>query len=477
MMWPQVVTPLLAAALGIVINLLTDRFSWPLVAGLALLLGIQIMIEIRAARKRREESTQEPGHVWSLPALLREPRLWTAGAGALAAVAVILGFGWVRAAVNDGNPSATRAPLAELWGDPAPQCPEPPNGNYAIAVGAHANSPHSAIPAEMVTSMIGREKKAQNLSIVSIDGTPGVIMRSAVGQELDRVRRPENRDRVVDSFLVKVRGTVAAMRAGSAETAPLAALSLTAREVGPGGAVVMVDSGLQTVDPIDFRQGFLTASPAEISKWLKDNRLLPDLKGRTVLLAGLGDTAPPQPPLNDALRSDLVAIWQQIARDSGAACVSTVTAPALGAAPAGLPQVSVVPLPQTPSLRLSCSPSSFTTSSTIGFRGDSTTFRDPAAASATLRTLAEDIRAGNRRVILTGTAANYGTRTTQLSLSRARAEAVNDELLRLGVPADLITVKAAGSDFSGFVDDRDRAGNLDPVRVGENRSVILQLDC
>lgn len=107
------------------------------------------------------------------------------------------------------------------------------------------------------------------------------------------------------------------------------------------------------------------------------------------------DTAAPQPALDDALRDGLVVIWQQIAREAGASCVSTVTASALGAALDGLPQVSVVPLPQTPSLRLSCLPSSFTTASTIGFLGDSTTFRDPAAAEATLRRLAEDIREGN----------------------------------------------------------------------------------
>lgn len=65
----------------------------------------------------------------------------------------------------------------------------------------------------------------------------------------------------------------------------------------------------------------------------------------------------------------------------------------------------------------------------------------------------------------------------QLSLSLARAQAVEVELVRHGVPADLITVKAVGSDFPGFIDDVDVAGNLNPVLAAKNRSVILQLDC
>jgi len=239
----------------------------------------------------------------------------------------------------------------------------------------------------------------------------------------------------------------------------------------------MVDSGLQTVDPLDFRQEFLTASPTDISNWLKVNGLLPDLAGRTVLLAGLGDTAAPQPALNDALRRGLVAIWRQIAREAGASCVATVTAPAVGAALEGLPPVSVVPLPQTPSLRLSCLPASFPTASTIGFVGDSTTFRDPAAAGATLRALAEDIRKRNRRVTVTGTAASGRTRDVELSVSLGRARAVAQELVRYGVPADLVIVRAVGSDFPGFVDDVDAEGTLIPVRAATNRSVILQLDC
>ena len=470
--WPQVVSPLLAAALGIVINLLTDRFAWALFAGFLVLLGMQIMIEVRVARKDRGESTEASGPGWSVPARLRAPHLWVVGSGALAAVTVIAVVGWVQAAVNDENQSATDESLTVTWGDPTPRCPIPANGNYAIAVGARSNSPRPTIPAEMFTSM---DAKAEKVSIVRIDGSPVVTAR--LQSDPSRPDTAAQRAMVVSRFLQQAREAVAAARANSPEAAPLAALSLAAREVGPGGAVVIVDSGLQTVDPIDFRRGFLTASPVEVSQWLKDNQLLPNLKGRTVLMAGLGDTSSPQPALDDALRGGLVAIWQQIAKDAGASCVSTVTAPAPGAPLEGLPPVSVVSLPPTPSLRLSCRPSSFTTASTIGFDGDSTKFRDPEAATGTLRKLAEDISVGNLRVTVTGTAGGHGSREVQLSLSMARARAVRAELLRYGVPGNLVTVKAVGSDFPGFVDDVDARGNLDPVLAAKNRSVILQLAC
>jgi outer membrane protein OmpA-like peptidoglycan-associated protein len=270
---------------------------------------------------------------------------------------------------------------------------------------------------------------------------------------------------------------VESARAEAAEAAPLAALSLAAREVGPGGAVAVVDSGLQTVDPIDFRQGFFTASPTEISNWLEVNHLLPDLKDRTLLLAGVGDTAEPQPGLNEALHADLVAIWQQIAKVAGASCISIVTAPAVGAVLSGLPPVSVVSLPQTPSLRLSCQPSSFTTASTIGFVANSATFQDVVAAQTTLRDLAEEIRTKNRPVTIAGTTETYGTTEQQARLSLARAQTVESELRMFGVPENLMTVRGVGTNFAGFVKDVDEAGHLNPALAATNRSVIIQEDC
>lgn len=47
-------------------------------------------------------------------------------------------------------------------------------------------------------------------------------------------------------------------------------------------------------------------------------------------------------------------------------------------------------------------------------------------------------------------------------LSEKRAGAVRDLLVDLGAPADRIGTRGLGSDFLGYVPDRDAQGNLDP---------------
>jgi OmpA-OmpF porin, OOP family len=367
-------------------------------------------------------------------------------------------------------------PIA-LWGDATPGCPTPANGRFAVAVGARANSPRPKFPAELAASLFQGGRNYESFSVIPVDGRPAVTARLDFNPKLYGSKSVRVQAEAEHSFVKRAATAISEARARSPEAAPLAALSLAAREVGPGGAVTLMDSGLQTVAPLDFRQGFLTASPTDISGWLKESHLLPDLKDRTLLLAGLGDTVAPQSSLDEARRADLVAIWKQIGKDAGASCISVVTAPAEGAEPEGLPPVSTVQIPRTQSLPMSCLPVPFTASSSIGFVGDSTAFRDADAADATLKRLAGDIKANKQTVTVTGTAAGLGTDEQQKAFSSARAEAVRDKLLRYGVPVDRIEVKGVGVHFDGFIRDIDAAGLLNPVLAAENRGVILQLHC
>ncbi|GAA2850166.1 hypothetical protein Acy02nite_33310 [Actinoplanes cyaneus] len=472
--WLRIFPPVLTAVLAIVINLLTDEFTWLLGLAFVVVLTVQIIVDFRAGQPAAGVPAATPRSARSVPAFLRSRRVWTMTAASVLAFAVVVLAGLVQARWKS-FPEETHT--AHAVGDTKPKCPGPATGSYAIAVGAHSNSPPPPIPPELIIRMVEGLNGDERASIVRADGSPSLIKRLNYSHEAHRSESLQNRLAASNQFIIEVAAAIDGVRADSAEAAPLAALSLAAREAGKGGAVVLLDSGLQTVAPLDFRKGFITTSPMEISTWLKENRLLPDLRERTVLLAGLGDTAAPQPSLDEALHADLVAIWQQIVKDAGASCVSVVAEPAMGTTLSGLPPVGVVPLPRTPSLDLSCRPSTFAAASAIGFVGDSTTFRNPSAARTALQSIAGEIIARNRPVTITGTSSTSGSSAQQMALSLARANAVESELVRLGVPVKLINSKGVGTDFPGFVEDTDGAGHINPAVAGQNRGVILQLSC
>ena len=57
----------------------------------------------------------------------------------------------------------------------------------------------------------------------------------------------------------------------------------------------------------------------------------------TVVLVGVGDTAPPQLPLSIGQQDNVVAIWSAIAKAGGATSVRVDPAPLSGPAPAHVP--------------------------------------------------------------------------------------------------------------------------------------------
>ncbi|MDQ5855064.1 MAG: OmpA family protein [Actinomycetota bacterium] len=101
---------------------------------------------------------------------------------------------------------------------------------------------------------------------------------------------------------------------------------------------------------------------------------------------------------------------------------------------------------------------------TVGFVPDQAVFRDPGQARAVLTDYAREI-ANGRRALLTGTTASAGTSEYRLRLSQQRADAVRDLLVSLGAPADRIGTQGLGSDFPGYVKDRDPQGNVGNTEV------------
>ena len=347
--------------------------------------------------------------------------------------------------------------------------PAEPTGGLAVVVGGRANMPTAAvsgIAGQVVTNAITTRAE---VSVVVADGSPFVLEDERIsGLHRDDSGSAERRD--------SLRGAITAATAATPETDLLGALHVASTEIkdAPGRhTVLVVDSGLSTTGGLDFRhKGMLDAHPADLVASLQADGLLPNLSGVHVVFQGLGDAAEPQPPLGAVAREHLIDLWTGIALGAGALEVNIERAALTGDAPAGRPPVSVV----GSGGGITCIQNSVVlTGGDVAFEADSAVFQDAVAASETLRPIADRIKAAAVTARLAGMTANVGDAEGQRRLSEQRARAVGRLLIELGVPAERLTVVGLGSDFPGYVPDRDAAGQLLPAAAAQNRRVTIQL--
>lgn len=370
-----------------------------------------------------------------------------------------------------GGP-ASQSPAAPL------SCPTPANAPLALAVGARANVPAPDLPQSVSDLMNSVAKAHQAVTFIRLDGSPSIVF----GDPHPSVAgNPVADQQAVNNYLnAAAHAYTTKIRAQAPQADVLGALSLAARATGPSSTIVLVDSGLQTTAPLDFAaDSLLLATPEDVVKFLQNQPNgsdLPNLTGRTVLLVGFGNTAPPQPELATNLRNRVVAIWSAIAKASGA-CVSVLDQATTAKSIVDSPTVDVVPIP-APTQMQSCGQIQLGENDDISFLPDTATFRDPDGARQTLTQLANLLRGNpSERAQLTGTTADQGDMAGQVALSRQRADAVKSMLVGLGIGADRITTTGVGSNWPGHVPDIGPGGALLPGPAAANRKVVVQLTC
>jgi OmpA-OmpF porin, OOP family len=358
-------------------------------------------------------------------------------------------------------------------------CPVPV-GPMAIALGGRANEPEPSLPGPVQQAAISvvagaSEQNVQpKFTVVNVDGRPTVAGSETYRTDAGNAIAAQDDQ---NAFLSGLGNAIPTLRAQTPEADTLGALTLAGRSVQGSrpGTVVLVDSGLSTVAPLDFRTAGLLAAPvADVVASLRDAQALPALNGATVILAGIGDVASPQGPLDTGQRASLVALWKGIAQAGGASCVAVVDEPRSGDAPSDVPPVSTVDLPPPPTITPG-SASVLPDDGSVGFQPDTADFRDENAARGVLAPFADFLKQGpTRRLALTGTTARAGSPASQVDLSTRRAEAVKGLLVSLGASADRITTKGVGSQFPGYVNDVGPGGRQLPGPASTNRKVIVE---
>jgi OmpA-OmpF porin, OOP family len=352
-------------------------------------------------------------------------------------------------------------------------------GPVVFLVSGRADSPAPGITGTMQDAIVMATNQGSPIGVVDLDGRPQLTLGVRFTDPTAGNGAALSSD--AGTFEDSVASWIARTRARAPHADVLDALQVAGRAVRSacrrGGTVYLEDSGLQETGPMNFRQpGLLMANPADVVSFLGRNHELPTaLAGTTVVLIGIGDTAPPQQQLSISEQQNLTAIWSAIIRAAQARVVVDAS-PRQAAAPAHVPQVLLVSVPTPPEWQPG--PGSLThvfpDSGSVGFEPNTAVFRDPAAARQTLGVLASYLIAHPAtRILLTGTTARWGTLAGDIALSLLRAGEVKAVLVSLGASPSQIETRGLGWQFPGYINDQAPGGGLMPGPAEHNRSVIV----
>lgn len=352
-------------------------------------------------------------------------------------------------------------------------CDQSHKRNLGVVAGSTANAPAVSLPASASAQLEAAGRTNGAVTVVVPSGTPQVMGTTALGSSAQDAIVCQNDQR---TKLTQITSYIDGLKASAPEVDYLGAIDQAARNLGgdPLG-VIVVGSGLQTTDPLNFAgTGLLYAEPAQVVSDLTARGLLPsDLKGVTVYWSGMGDVAGAQQPLTVPARSNLEAIWSAVVKAAGGT-LSLLPEPASGAAAPALPAVTPVAV-EAVATKTDWSHPVVIRNSDLRFTKDTADFSDPGSAQKVLATLVPAIEQNGQTVTITGTASKDQAtdNTADTALSLRRAEAVKNALVGLGVPASLLKTAGVGFQWCGWRSETDASGRYSDALAEQNRTVIL----
>lgn len=359
-------------------------------------------------------------------------------------------------------------------------CTDDEFSSLALAVSGRAMSdgPRMAEPVRGIVRLA--VERGVPLSIINADGEPREVARV---RPLGLASGSAGYERGVARELEAIEAAMASVRADSPQMDVIATLQVavrTGKELSGDGRtlVLMVDSLLSTVAPVDFTvEGMLAAEPADVVAHVEAHGGLPDLSDVMVLLSGVGNTAEPQDSLPPAARSNLAAIWTAISEAGGATCVAELDSSPRGWVVENVPAVSLVPIPQAlESVPIQTQPI-ILRADRLRFDPDSAMLSDTNEAGRIVEDVAAQLVADPPECLaVVGTTATGtpGRGVDPMILSARRARVVADLLIAAGVPPGSLRVSGIGADpFVGRAVDIDPAGAPIPAAAALNRSVRI----
>ena len=301
------------------------------------------------------------------------------------------------------------------------------------------------------------------ISVVNADGIPDVVLASSF--DIDDKYKSASAERLEMDARAKTTNLIAGMQsviATDPEVDYLAALTLAVRTLSSlegydSKTIVVIGTGLSTTGVLDFQNNLISAEPSTIVELLEEKDEIPNFDGITVYWQQMGDVAAPQQTLTSAQRNCLQKIYSGIVETGGGTFNDIIANPVNEGA--SYPAVTPVELPAD--IPISFEPdildseeveNVFTepvvlTEEQVTFIGDKAEYLHPEEAESVLKPIADFLMRNDVTILLCGTTAGDGNSAYTMELSQARAEAVKQSLVDLGVdPSHIIAVGLGSTD-------------------------------
>lgn len=303
------------------------------------------------------------------------------------------------------------------------------------------------------------------ISVVNADGVPDVVLASSF--DIDDKYKSASAERLDMDARAKTTNLIAGMQsviATDPEVDYLAALNLALRTLSSleeydSKTIVVIGTGLSTTGVLNFQNNLISAEPGTIVELLEEKGEIPCFNGIMVYWQQMGDVAAPQAQLSSAQRNKLQQIYGGIVEAGGGTFVcNDIIANTVNEGTA-YPAVAPVELPAD--IPISFNPETLNSEATenvlaepvvlteeqITFIGDKAEYLYPEEAESVLKPIADFLLSNDVTILLCGTTAGDGNSAYTMELSQARAEAVKQSLVDLGVdPSHIIAVGLGSTD-------------------------------
>lgn len=360
--------------------------------------------------------------------------------------------------------------------------------SVSLVLGVHEFFPMIPTNAE---SLYGKVYEAclsyGKCSATIIDGSPYLAFDYNI-KEPDKHLDEAKKKQIAKDCTEQILSEVSKAKAKTGEIDVLSALTLSAQSLKSSSGdktMLIFDSGLSTLQPLNFSQeNLIEAPPDAVVEQLEAIHAIPDFSGiGNITWVGLGTTCGEQEKLTSDYKHKLKELWQAILTAGGASSITFDPSPLPDAEYDGdLPACMSVPvitksldLPEASMEEDIPEVVKFDEGTSVKFKGDMSEFVDDQAASEALAPIAEYLKNSGSKILIVGTTAtvpSYPDEGKRLSLQRARAcEAV---LLANGVDARQLHCVGLGHTPNPLrAKDLDEQGNLIEEMARLNRAVFF----
>ncbi|EHB48694.1 OmpA/MotB domain protein [Mycolicibacterium rhodesiae JS60] len=364
----------------------------------------------------------------------------------------------------------------------APSAPLCDTGQaLVLVVSVHQGASAPAIPSAAACLVETALKSAVPISIVTAEGTPRLLMKSATWTLNDGQPESSNPQAYGDDLgaaRAAVLRAVQAAKATSDHNNLAAALAMAADQghqtSATGVRILVVDNGLSDAGAVNMAQpGMTAANRDEVAQFVRSHGGCPsDLSGTTMTLYGAGYGVDPQPRLASQQLTAVGQIWQKVIEACGGH-LDLVPTPRTDAGPDTT--FTVTPVPVIPDAVVPAHPAgasvTFGDDGPLHFKPDSAELTDPTAAQQTLKPVADYLNEDPGHVItIFGTTSNGRTAwDSYTALAQARSLTVQQILTSaLGVRSGQIHCVGLGYTADPPV--------VDPATAALNRRTRISFD-